>query len=66
MHGRCFGFEDERATWAAPTLAVHSCAEARPGYNSMTKSEYLDAPETLAAKIRQLARLRVREPRRPS
>ena len=25
-HGRCFGFEEERATWAAPRLALGSAA----------------------------------------
>ena len=30
-HGRCFGFEEERSTWAAPRRALGSSAEARPG-----------------------------------
>ena len=57
MHGRCFGFQNERATWAAPRLMRHSAAEARPGYNSMSKSEYYDDEATLQAKVRHLARL---------
>ena len=56
-HGRCFGFEEERATWAAPRLALGSAAEARPGYNSMSKSEYLDDEATLKAKVAHVARL---------
>ena len=64
MHGRCFGFEAERERWEAPRLAVHSSAEARPGYASMSKSEYLDTEATLRAKVRQLSRL-LREARRP-
>lgn len=56
-HGRCFGFEAERATWAAPQLAVRSDAAARPGYDSMDASEYRDVEEVLRAKVRVLARL---------
>ena len=56
-HGRCFGFEEERATWAAPRLALCSAAEARPGYNSLSKSEYLDDDATLKAKVAHVARL---------
>lgn len=57
MHGRCFGFESERENWDAPLRAVENSAEARPGYNSMSKSEYLDTDKTLRAKARHLARL---------
>jgi hypothetical protein len=57
LHGHCYGFEEERAKFEAPLLAVHSSAEARPGYNSMSACEYLDTPETLSAKARCLARL---------
>ena len=57
VHGHCFGFEGERATWQAPRMAVHSAAEARPGYNTMNASEYLDDPATLRAKVKCLARL---------
>ena len=64
MHGRCYGFEVERATWDAPRMVSHCCAEARPGYNSMSKSEYVDTDATLRAKVRQLARL-LRQARRP-
>ena len=57
LHGHCYGFEEERAKFEAPLLAVHSSAEARPGYNSMSACEYLNTPETLSAKARCLARL---------
>uniref|UniRef100_A0A7S4KEK3 Deacetylase sirtuin-type domain-containing protein n=1 Tax=Prymnesium polylepis TaxID=72548 RepID=A0A7S4KEK3_9EUKA len=56
-HGCCFGFEDQRSKWAAPQLAVLSSAEARPGYNSMSASEYLDTEAVLRAKVGQLAAL---------
>lgn len=64
MHGRCYGFEVERATWDAPRMISHCSAEARPGYNSMSKSEYVDTDATLRAKVRQLARL-LRQARHP-
>merc|ERR1719401_1622553 len=57
-HGRCFGFETERdSCWEAPRLVTSCSAEARPGYNSLTASEYLDEPPTLQAKVRAAARL---------
>lgn len=64
MHGRCFGFEEERKTWRAPLLTSQSAVEARPGYNSMSKSEYHDDEATLQAKMKQLARL-IRQAHRP-
>lgn len=54
-HGCCYGFSGERDTWAAPRLVVHSDAEARPGYDSMSASEYADTNEVLRAKVRALA-----------
>jgi len=56
-HGRCYGFEDERAAWGEPELAAGSQAEARPGYDTMTASEYVDLEEVFRAKVRALARL---------
>lgn len=64
VHGRCFGFEAERSTWRPPAQLLHSDAEARPGYASMSKSEYRDDEATLQAKVRQLARL-IRAAQRP-
>ena len=57
QHGRAFGFEGERARWDPPRLAVLSAAEARPGYNSMSASEYLDTEPVLLAKVRRMALL---------
>lgn len=56
-HGCCYGFQHERATWAPPRLVVHSNSEARPGYNSMSASEYLDTDEVLRGKVRAMAGL---------
>jgi len=57
MHGRAFGFENERATWKPPLLAVASAAEARPGYNSMSASEYVEEDLVLREKVACLATL---------
>eukprot|EP00927_Polykrikos_kofoidii_P056002 TRINITY_DN50184_c0_g1_i1.p1 TRINITY_DN50184_c0_g1~~TRINITY_DN50184_c0_g1_i1.p1 ORF type:complete len:456 (+),score=91.55 TRINITY_DN50184_c0_g1_i1:119-1369(+) len=56
-HGQCFGFENERAQWQAPRMVVQSHAEARPGYDSMDASEYVEVEETFRAKVKVLARL---------
>eukprot|EP00413_Alexandrium_margalefii_P013522 CAMPEP_0204530302 /NCGR_PEP_ID=MMETSP0661-20131031/10546_1 /ASSEMBLY_ACC=CAM_ASM_000606 /TAXON_ID=109239 /ORGANISM="Alexandrium margalefi, Strain AMGDE01CS-322" /LENGTH=413 /DNA_ID=CAMNT_0051536387 /DNA_START=97 /DNA_END=1338 /DNA_ORIENTATION=- len=56
-HGRCFGFEAERAAWPAPRLVADSSFEARPGYESMGASEYEDTKEALRGKARAFARL---------
>lgn len=56
-HGCCFGFEDERSAWELPRVAAQCQKEARPGYDSLDASEYLDTPSTLKAKVRTLARL---------
>jgi len=56
-HGRCFGFESERSSWKAPRVVVSSEIEARPGYQSMDASEYVDEDATFLAKVRALARL---------
>jgi len=56
-HGQCYGFQDERAAWSAPLMVVECKADARPGYESMDASEYIDKPTTLAAKVKVLARL---------
>eukprot|EP00933_Yihiella_yeosuensis_P016399 TRINITY_DN1402_c0_g1_i1.p1 TRINITY_DN1402_c0_g1~~TRINITY_DN1402_c0_g1_i1.p1 ORF type:complete len:451 (-),score=90.26 TRINITY_DN1402_c0_g1_i1:163-1515(-) len=56
-HGRSYGFEKERATWTLPRLMVKSQAEARPGYDSMSASEYADDVPVLRSKVRVLAQL---------
>merc|ERR1712224_1139823 len=56
-HGRCYGFQQERDEWAPPRIVVQSDADARPGYDSMTASEYVDTPEVLRRKIFHMARL---------
>ena len=53
MHGQCFGFEMERATWTSPLLTSHSAAEARPGYNSMSKSEARSFSNTSLVRYRR-------------
>ena len=57
MHGQCFGFERERNGWAAPRTMFVSEHAARPGYDTLSASEYHDTPEVLEAKVAQLARL---------
>jgi len=58
MHGRCFGpLRQERASWAAPRCILRDDNEARPGYNSCSKSEFLDQEATLKLKVRALASL---------
>lgn len=54
-HGRCYGFEEQRASWALPDMTMQSETEARPGYNSMSSSEYADVAEVLEAKLDILA-----------
>lgn len=56
-HGQCHGFEHERSCWDMPSLAVASSADARPGYDSMDASEYLDSAETLRLKCKKLAEM---------
>jgi len=56
-HGCCYGFEQERMSWEAPQTVAWSQKEARPGYESMDASEYVDTPTTLSAKVQVLARL---------
>jgi len=56
-HGHCYGLEEERRSFEAPRFAVQCSAEARPGYESMDASEYVDTPLTLQRKIRILAQL---------
>ena len=56
-HGQCYGFQAERDKWEAPRLVTHSLADARPGYDTCSASEYLDVDATLRAKVTQLARL---------
>ena len=56
-HGRTYGFEEERAKWEPPKLTMLSVGEARPGYNSMSASEYLDTDLVLRAKVNWLATL---------
>ena len=57
MHGQCYGFEVARNGWAAPDCTFVSQATARPGYDTLDASEYLDKDETLRAKVARLATL---------
>ena len=57
MHGQCYGFAAERNKWAAPTTTYTTEAAARPGYDSMSASEYLDDEPTLEAKVHHLAQM---------
>ena len=57
MHGQCYGFEVARNGWAAPDCTFVSHATARPGYDTLDASEYLDKDETLRAKVARLATL---------
>jgi mono-ADP-ribosyltransferase sirtuin 6 len=41
-------------TWPEPRCVLESNKTARPGYNSATQSEFLDAPEVLDAKLDHL------------
>lgn len=43
--------------WQPPRMVAYAAVEARPGYNSCNAHEYIDEPETLAAKVQVLARL---------
>mmetsp|Transcript_109886 Transcript_109886/g.309936 ORF Transcript_109886/g.309936 Transcript_109886/m.309936 type:complete len:400 (+) Transcript_109886:197-1396(+) len=56
-HGCCYGFESERDAWESPRLVVNSALTARPDYESMTASEYLDTEVVLRAKAAALVRL---------
>lgn len=56
-HGLCYGFESERDAWSAPQIVVSSTADARPGYNTLDASEYVDTGATFEGKVRALARL---------
>lgn len=44
-------------TWPKPEMTEHCDEEARPGYTSMSASEYRENPDVFAAKIKILARL---------
>ena len=57
MHGQCYGFEVARNGWAAPDCTFVSHATARPGYDTLDASEYLDKDKTLRAKVARLATL---------
>jgi len=56
-HGACYGFEGERDNWELPKPAVISDMTARPEYDCMTASEYLDTEDVLRAKAVALAGL---------
>ncbi|KAL1519829.1 hypothetical protein AB1Y20_023335 [Prymnesium parvum] len=56
-HGQCYGFEKERDAWIKPKLTFFSAAEARPGYNTRSASEYHDVDAVLLEKVRHLARM---------
>ena len=58
MHGQCYGFESERNSWVAPRV-TYLCDDlaARPGYDSMSATEYRDDEAVLHAKVRHVARL---------
>ena len=43
--------------WELPQLAAGSHEAARPGYDSMTASEYVDRPSTMRLKVKVLATL---------
>ena len=44
-------------TWQLPRLAAGSEEAARPGYDCMSASEYVERPETMRAKVKVLAAL---------
>eukprot|EP01059_Diplonema_ambulator_P035550 TRINITY_DN8396_c0_g1_i1.p1 TRINITY_DN8396_c0_g1~~TRINITY_DN8396_c0_g1_i1.p1 ORF type:complete len:294 (+),score=48.05 TRINITY_DN8396_c0_g1_i1:35-883(+) len=50
MHGT-----EGRPEWAEPRMVVECKEEARPGYNSMDASEYLDTADVLKEKVKVLA-----------
>lgn len=56
-HGQCFGFEAERNAWVMPTSTFSSEHAARPGYDTLDASEYLEAADVLEAKVKRLAQL---------
>jgi len=56
-HGQCYHFEAVRDAWKPPRLVFYSAAEARPGYNTRSASEYLDDEDVLQAKVTRLAQL---------
>jgi NAD-dependent SIR2 family protein deacetylase len=43
--------------WPEPDCVFHSDRKARPGYDSASKSEFLDSPAVLEAKVKELARM---------
>lgn len=43
--------------WAPPSCVFHSDAEARPGYETRSCSEYVDSVDVIAAKVRIVASL---------
>ena len=57
VHGQCYGFEGERNKWMPPRCTFASEHAARPGYDTLDASEYLDEPDVLSAKVAHLARL---------
>ena len=56
-HGQCFGFQSERNAWALPRRTFATQNAARPGYDTVDASEYVDEDTVLEAKLQQLARL---------
>eukprot|EP01062_Namystynia_karyoxenos_P062710 TRINITY_DN5558_c0_g1_i1.p2 TRINITY_DN5558_c0_g1~~TRINITY_DN5558_c0_g1_i1.p2 ORF type:complete len:340 (+),score=108.14 TRINITY_DN5558_c0_g1_i1:72-1022(+) len=54
-HGRAAA--EVGADWDPPRLAAASAAEARPGYQAFSASEYLDSKATLQLKAREVARM---------
>lgn len=57
MHGQCYGFQKDRDGWAAPRLTFNSDVAARPGYDTLDASEYLEVPAVLRQKVAKLASL---------
>jgi NAD-dependent SIR2 family protein deacetylase len=57
IHGCCYGFEQERDSWASPRQIFSSDKAARPGYDTADASEYLDEPAVLEAKVTHVAEL---------
>merc|ERR1719440_857671 len=57
VHGQCYGFVGERNKWMPPRCTFASEHAARPGYDTLDASEYLDEPDVLSAKVTHLARL---------
>jgi len=43
--------------WSAPACVYYSEADARPGYDSRSRSEFMDAPDVQLAKVRRVAEM---------